>query len=60
MLDKIAKSKLQDIEQSHMQQLLDFIPNYSISNLLLSYQAFSDIMSYGVRLVSAFAIMYMV
>lgn len=58
MLEKISTSNLQDVENPNFQQLQDFIPAYSIDKMMLSYSAFSTIISQMVRLVSAFIIMY--
>mgnify|MGYP000894065090 CR=1 FL=1 len=58
MLKKISNSNLQDIEQSHIQQLQDFIPAYSIDKMMYSYDAFADILSQTIRFVTAFSILY--
>lgn len=58
MLKKISNSNLQDIEQAYFQQLQDFIPAYSIEKMMLSYDAFSEIVSQTVRFVTAFSILH--
>ncbi|MDD3474514.1 MAG: ABC transporter ATP-binding protein, partial [Candidatus Dojkabacteria bacterium] len=58
MVNKVSSSNLQDIMNMKFQDLLAYIPAYSIENLLLSYLGFSDILSQGVRLVTALAIMF--
>lgn len=57
MLGKISNSNMQDVEDQHFQNIQAFIPVYSISNMMLSYGAFSDIISQTVRLITAFSIM---
>jgi ABC-type multidrug transport system fused ATPase/permease subunit len=58
MVNKVSKSNLQDIMDDKFQDLVAYVPAYSINNLLLSYEGFSEIVSQGVRLVSALAIMF--
>jgi ABC-type multidrug transport system fused ATPase/permease subunit len=58
MVNKVSHSNLQDIMDTKFQDLLAYVPAYSIENLLLSYLGFSDILSQGVRLVTALAIMF--
>ena len=58
MVNKVSKANLQDIMDTKFQDLVAYIPAYSIDRLLLSYLGFSDILSQGVRLVSALAIMF--
>ncbi|MDX9738793.1 MAG: ABC transporter ATP-binding protein [Candidatus Dojkabacteria bacterium] len=57
VLGKISNSNLQDIEKPKIQNLIDFIPNYSINNLLMSYEAFSGIVYQVARGVTAFLIL---
>ena len=57
VLGKISNSNLQDIEKPKIQNLIDFIPNYSINNLLMSYEAFSAIVYQIARGVTAFLIL---
>jgi ABC-type multidrug transport system fused ATPase/permease subunit len=58
MVNKVSKSNLQDIMDTKFQDLIAYIPAYSIDNLLKSYLGFSDILSQGVRLITALAIMF--
>jgi ABC-type multidrug transport system fused ATPase/permease subunit len=58
MVNKVSKSNLQDIMDDRFQDLVAYVPAYSINNLLLSYQGFSEILSQGVRFVSAMVIMF--
>jgi ABC-type multidrug transport system fused ATPase/permease subunit len=58
VMDKIANSNLQDIELPKLQRLIDYIPAYSINNMLLSYQAFSGIVYHLARGTTAFLILY--
>lgn len=58
VLDKISNTNLQDVEKPQLQNLIDFIPNYSISRMLLSYEAFSAIIYNLARGVAAFVILY--
>ncbi len=57
VMGKISNSNLQDIEQPRLQNLIDYIPTYSINNILLSYQAFSNIVYETTRFVTAFIIL---
>ncbi|MFA5622659.1 MAG: ABC transporter ATP-binding protein [Candidatus Dojkabacteria bacterium] len=58
VLGKISNSNLQDIEKPKIQNLIDFIPNYSIANLLMSYEAFSAIVYQLARGATAFVILF--
>ncbi len=58
MVNRVSKSNLQDIVDTKFQDLIAYIPAYSIDNLLDSYLGFSDIISQGVRLITALAIMF--
>lgn len=57
VMNKISSSNLQDIEKPKLQNLIEFIPNYSIANLLLSYESFSTIIYQLARGVTAFLIL---
>ena len=57
MINKISKSNLQDIEKPILQNLMEYIPNYSINNLLNSYESFSTIVYQLARGVTAFIIL---
>lgn len=58
ILKKISNSNLQDIERPDVQKHLDFIPAYSIDNMMHSYNAFSEIISQIVRFTTAFLILH--
>jgi ABC-type multidrug transport system fused ATPase/permease subunit len=57
IVGKLSNTNLQDVEKPKLQNLIDFIPNYSIGNMLLSYEAFSAIVYGLVRGVTAFVIL---
>ncbi|HNW23785.1 MAG TPA: hypothetical protein PKH06_03455, partial [Candidatus Dojkabacteria bacterium] len=57
MINKISKSNLQDIEKPLLQNLMEYIPNYSIANLINSYESFSTIIYQLARGVTAFIIL---
>ena len=57
VMRKISSSNLQDIEKPKLQNLIEFIPNYSITNLLASYESFSTIVYQLARGVTAFIIL---
>jgi ABC-type multidrug transport system fused ATPase/permease subunit len=58
MVNKVSQSNLQDIMDTKFQDLVAYVPAYSIDNLLNSYLGFSDILSQGIRLVTALAILF--
>jgi ABC-type multidrug transport system fused ATPase/permease subunit len=58
MVNKVSHSNLQDIMDIKFQDLVAYVPAYSIDKLLTSYLAFSDIISQGVRLITALTIMF--
>ncbi|PKN02506.1 hypothetical protein CVU76_00485 [Candidatus Dojkabacteria bacterium HGW-Dojkabacteria-1] len=57
VMGKISNTNLQDVEKPKLQNLIDFIPNYSITNMLLSYEAFSAIVYQVARGTTAFIIL---
>ncbi len=57
MISKISSSNLQDIEKPKLQNLIEYIPNYSINNLIASYESFSTIVYQLARGVTAFVIL---
>lgn len=57
IMGKLSNTNLQDVEKPKLQNLIDFIPNYSIGNMLLSYEAFSTIVYQLVRSITAFIIL---
>lgn len=58
IVGKLSNTNLQDVEKPKLQNLIDFIPGYSIGNILLSYEAFSTIVYQLVRGVTAFVILF--
>lgn len=58
IMNKVSSSNLQDIEKPKLQNLIEFIPNYSIANLLLSYESFSTIIYQLARATTAFVILF--
>lgn len=58
MVNRVSKSNLQDIMDTKFQDLVAYIPAYSIESLIQSYLGFSDILSQGVRLISVLVIMF--
>ena len=58
VMSKVSKSNLQDVEKDEYQNLLTFIPSYSIDNIVWAYNDFSLILSSGVTMVSAAVILY--
>jgi len=58
MVNKISKSNLQGIMDPEFQDLVTYVPAYSIDNMILSYQAFSNIVSQGIRLATSLTIMF--
>lgn len=57
VVSKISNANLQDVEKPQVQNLIDFIPNYSITNMLLSYEAFSTIVYQLARGITAYVIL---
>ena len=58
MISKVSNVNLQDIEKPKLQNLIEYIPNYSINNLILSYDSFSTIVYQLARGITAFVILY--
>ena len=58
MISKVSNINLQDIEKPKLQNLIEYIPNYSINNLILSYDSFSTIVYQLARGITAFVILY--
>ena len=58
MINKISKSNLQDVEKPLLQNLMEYIPNYSINSLISSYESFSTIVYQLARGLTAFLILY--
>jgi len=57
VLGKISVSNLQDIEKPILQNLIEYIPGYSIGNLINSYQSFSTIVYQLTRGIAALIIL---
>jgi len=58
MIGKVAQSNLQDVEKKEFQDMLAFIPAFSIDRLISVYDNFSIVLSSFVRLVSAMVIVF--
>ena len=58
MISKVSNINLQDIEKPKLQNLIEYIPNYSINSLILSYDSFSTIVYQLARGITAFVILY--
>jgi ABC-type multidrug transport system fused ATPase/permease subunit len=58
VMTKISNSNLQDIEKPKLQNLIDYIPNYSVNNLILSYESFSNLIYQLIRNITALSILY--
>ena len=58
IMKKVSNSNLQDVMDQNFQDLVAYVPTHSINNLMLSYLAFSDIVSQFIRLVSAVVILF--
>ncbi len=57
MLTKVSNINLQDIEKPKLLNLIEYIPNYSINNLISSYESFSTIIYQLARGVTAYVIL---
>lgn len=58
MIAKISKSNLQDVEHENFQNLLTYVPSYSIDKIVQTYDSFSGILSSVVSLISAMLIIF--
>lgn len=58
IVDKISEENLQELEQNDFQELVVFVRNYSINNIIWAYENFSDTIQQSIRLVSSFALIY--
>jgi ATP-binding cassette subfamily B protein len=58
MVAKVSKSNLQDIEQGKFQDLLTYVPAYSIDRIILTYDSFSGVVGNLVRILSAATIIF--
>ncbi len=57
MIGKVSKSNLQDVEKKEFQDMLAFVPSFSIARLISVYDNFSILLSNTVRLISAMVIL---
>ncbi len=58
IVKKVSSSNLEEVMDQEFQDLLAYIPAYSIDSLLQSYLAFSGILSQGIRLATALVILF--
>ena len=58
MMREVADSNLQDVESKDFQDMIAYVPAYSIDNLITAYSLFSLILRHAIRLVSAAIILY--
>lgn len=58
LISKVSRSNLQDVEQEKYQDLLAYVPAFSIDRIVLTYNNFSIVMSSLVRVVSAATIIF--
>ena len=58
MMREVADSNLQDVESKEFQDLIAYVPAYSIDSLILSYNAFSIIIRQVIRLGGSVAILF--
>jgi ATP-binding cassette subfamily B protein len=58
IMREVADSNLQDVESKEFQDLVTYVPAYSIDNLIFSYTSFSLILRHTIRLVSSVIILF--
>lgn len=58
MISKVSNSNLQDVEKEDFQNMLTFVPTYSLDRLVNAYNDFSTIISSAIRLVSTSLILF--
>jgi ATP-binding cassette subfamily B protein len=58
VLSKISGANLEDIETEEFQDMLVFVPSFSIGRITSAYENFSSILSNVIRLVSAGVILF--
>lgn len=58
ILKKVAKANLEDVEKEEFQDLLTFVPSFSIPQITSVYENFSAVISNIVRLISAAVILF--
>ncbi len=57
MMREVADSNLQDVESKEFQDLIAYVPAYSINNIVASYDSFSIIIRQIIRLVCSVVIL---
>lgn len=58
VISKIGKENMQEVEQKRFQNLLTFVPTYSISRIYETYDTFVQVVRQFVRFVMSMAILY--
>ena len=58
ILEKVSSSNLEDVEKEEYQDMLTFIPAFSISKITSVYENFTVVISSGIRLLSAGIILF--
>ncbi|WKZ31483.1 MAG: ABC transporter ATP-binding protein [Candidatus Dojkabacteria bacterium] len=58
VLDKVSTENMQEVERVDFQELLAFVPNYSIERLITSYDTFTTVVQQLIRTVSSMVILY--
>lgn len=58
MMREVADSNLQDVESKKFQDLVAYVPAYSIDYIIYSYCSFSLILKYTISLVSSLVILF--
>lgn len=53
ILEKLESENLEEIEQSEFQDLITFVPGYSIQRIFDTYTVFSDVIRHSLRLVTS-------
>lgn len=58
LIAKVSRSNMQDVEQEKFQDLMVYVPSYSVDRIIYTYDSFSGIMGNIVSLVSAVVIIF--
>lgn len=58
MIDKVSMSDLQDVEREDFQDLLTYVPSYSIDRIVYTYNSLSTIVGNVISVCSAFFILW--
>ncbi len=58
VLAKISRSNLQDVEDDRFRDLLAFVPTFSYSSILFTYDTFSELLRHMITAGAAIAILY--